>query len=108
MRSDVNPISLSCPFCDTIVVDKSALHCDKCDHWVHYSCRKLRFYALIQLKRSSRLFSCHTCVHERFENDFHELHTEIEGIIIEKNDFLLAFIMPNSPPPPPIYPPHPL
>ena len=24
--SDVNPTSLSCPFCDTIVVDKSALH----------------------------------------------------------------------------------
>ena len=33
--------SLSCPFCDTIVVDKSALHCDKCDHWVHYTCSKL-------------------------------------------------------------------
>ena len=105
--SDVNPTSLSCPFCDTIVVDKSALHCDKCDHWVHYSCSKLPPYAIIQLKKSSRLFSCHTCVHVRFKNDFPELHTEIEGIIKEKNDSLLAFIMPNSPPPP-IYPPHPL
>ena len=47
--SDVNPTSLSCPFCDTIVVDKSALHCDKCDHWVHYSCSKLPPYAIIQL-----------------------------------------------------------
>ena len=47
--SDVNPTSLSCLFCDTIVVDKSALHCDKCDHWVHYSCSKLPTYAIIQL-----------------------------------------------------------
>ena len=74
--SDVNPTSLTCPFCDTLVVDKSALHCEK----------------------SSRLFSCHTCVHERFKNDFPKLHTEIEGIIKEKNDSLLAFIMTNSPP----------
>ena len=96
--SDVNPTSLSCPFCDTIVVYKSALHCDKCGHWVHYSCSKLPAYAIIQLKQSSRLFSCHTCVHERFKNDFPELHTEIEGIIKEKNDSLLAFIMSNSPP----------
>ena len=65
---------------------------------VHYSCSKLPPYAIIQLKKSSRLFSCHTCVHERFKNDFPELHTEIEGIIKEKNDSLLAFIMPNSPP----------
>ena len=36
--------------------------------------------------------------HERFKNDFPELHTEIEGIIKEKNDSLLAFIMPTSPP----------
>ena len=44
--SDVNPTSLRCPFCDTIVVDKSALHCDHC---VHYSCSKLPPYAIIQL-----------------------------------------------------------
>ena len=75
--SDVNPTSLACPFCDTLV-DKSALHCVKYDHWVHYSCSKLTPYAIIQL------FSCHTCVHERFNNDFPELHTEIEGIIKEE------------------------
>ena len=97
--SDVNPTSLSCPFCDTIVVDKSALHCDKCDHWVHSSCSTPPPpYAIIQLKKLSRLFSCNTCVHERFKNDFLELQTGIEGIIKEKNDSLLAFIMPNSPP----------
>ena len=66
--SDVNPTSLSYPFCDTIVVDKSALHCDKCDNWVH----------------------------ERFKNDFPELHTEIGGIIKEKKYSLLAFIMPMN------------
>ena len=37
---DVNSTSLICPFCDTLV-DKCALHCDKCDHWVHYSWSKL-------------------------------------------------------------------
>ena len=46
--SDVNPTSLCSLFCDTLVVDKSALHCDKCDQWVHYSCSKLP-YAIIQL-----------------------------------------------------------
>ena len=49
VMSDVNPTSISCPFCDTIVVDKNALHCDKCDHWVHYSCIKLPPYAIIHL-----------------------------------------------------------
>ena len=49
------------------------------------------------LIKSSKLLSCHTCVYERLKNDFTELHTEIEGIIKEKNDSLLASIMPNSP-----------
>ena len=70
VMSDVNPTSVTCPFCDTLVVDKSALHCDKCDHWVHYSCSKLPPYAIIQLKKSSMLFSCHTCAYERFKDDF--------------------------------------
>ena len=96
VMSDVNPTSLSCSFCDTLVVDKSALHCDKCDQWVHYSFSNPPPYAIIQLKKSSRVFLCHTCIHERFKNDFPELHTEIEGIIKEKYILLLAFIMPNS------------
>ena len=101
--SDVNPSSLTCPFCDTLVVDKSALHCDKCDYWVHYSCSKLPPYAIIQLKKSSRLFSCHTCVHKRFKDDFPELHTEIEGIIKEKMINSSCQTLPT-----PMYPPHPL
>ena len=40
------------------------------------------------------------CAHERFKNDLPELHTEFDRIIKEKNDSLLAFIMPNYPPPP--------
>ena len=55
---------------------------------------------LFNFKKSSMLFSCHTCVHERFKDDVPELHTEIEGIIKEKND---SFIMPNTNPVPENY-----
>ena len=73
VMSDVNPISLTCPFCDTLVVNKSALHCDKCDHWVYY---KLPLMQLFNFKIS--------CVDEQFKDEFPELHTEIEGIIFKK------------------------
>ena len=82
----------NCPFCDTSV-DKFALQCDMCHYWVHYSCTNLPPYAIIQLSKSTRLFSCLTCVHERFKNDFPELHTQIEGAIKSQNDALHLPVM---------------
>ena len=77
----------NCPFCDT-TVDKLALQCDMFNYWVHYSCTNLPPYVIIQLSKSTSLFSCLTCVHERFKNDFPELHTQIEGAIKSQNDAL--------------------
>ena len=82
----------NCPFCDTSVY-KFALQCDMCHYWVHYSCTNLPPYAIIQLSKSTRLFSCLTCVHERFKNDFPELHTQIEGAIKSQNDALHLPVM---------------
>ena len=82
----------NCPFCDTYV-DKFALQCDMCHYWVHYSCTNLPPYAIIQLSKSTRLFSCLTCVHERFKIDFPELHTQVEGAIKSQNDALHLPVM---------------
>ena len=75
------------PLCNTYV-DKFELQCDMCHYWVHYSCTNLPPYAIKQLSKSTRLLSYLTCVHERYKNDFPELHTEIEGAIKFQNDAL--------------------
>ena len=102
----------NCPFCDTSIY-KFALQCDTCHYWVYYSCTNLPPYAIIQLRKSARLFSCLTCVHERLKNDFPELHTEIEGAIKSQNDAIPLPVMSEisltpieaaSPPPQPHHP----
>ena len=63
----------SYPYCD-IVVDQHGLQCDKCCLWIHYSCTKLQPYMIIQLLKSNKLFTCHSCVHAQFISNFLEVH----------------------------------
>ena len=71
-------------------------------------------YTIIQLSKSTRLFSCLTCVHERFKNDFPELHTQIEGAIKSQNNALnmpamsVVAVTPIEDAHPPPQAPHPL
>ena len=82
----------NCPFSDTSV-DKIALQCDMCHYWKHYSCTNLPPYAIIQLSKTTRLFSCLTRIHKRFKNYSPELHTQIEGAIKSQNDALHLPVM---------------
>ena len=70
-----------CPICkDT--VDKNCLQCDKCKDWIHYRCSKLPAYLIIQLSKSTRVFTCHSCVKSKYPLAFEKLHDDIEKIIM--------------------------
>ena len=82
-------MSNNCPFC-VYPVDKCCLQCDKCDEWIHYSCSKLPAYMLVQLSKSNRAFTCHTCVKSKFHLVFNQLHEEIEEIISKQDGQLIS------------------
>ena len=82
-------MSNNCPFC-VYPVDKCCLQCDKCDEWIHYSCSKLPAYMLVQLSKSNRAFTCHTCVKSKFPLVFNQLHEEIEEIISKQDGQLIS------------------
>ena len=97
----------NCPYCDSEVV-QDGLKCDTCASWVHYSCSNLPPYMIILLSKSTRAFSCHLCVHNRYKNQFPALHTDIESIIKAHKDSIEVNVAPSSPsddtlvqPPPP-------
>lgn len=104
-------MSNNCPFCDS-AVDQYGLQCDKCASWVHYSCTKLPPYMIIQLSKSKRVFSCHSCVHAKYLTDFPELHTKIESVIKAHSESLISNLdiddtPTTNPLPPPTPPPLP-
>ena len=74
----------NCPCCDA-AADTFVLECEKCKKWIHFACSKLPPYMLIQFGKSTRAYSCSTCVHERFMMDFPALHDTYEEAIIKQN-----------------------
>ena len=68
----------NCPWCDA-AADEYVLKCEK---WIRFACSKLPAYMLVQFDRSSRVYSCLTCVHERFMNEFPKLHNIFEDVIL--------------------------
>ena len=76
-----------CPYCSTEVV-QHGLQCDKCESWIHYACTNLPPYMIIALSKSNRLYSCISCVHKKYSDDFPAQHTLIEKLI---NDLKESF-----------------
>ena len=70
-----------CPICN-VTVDKSCLQCDKCKDWIHYRCLKLPAYVIIQSAKSTRVFSCPSCVKSKYPLAFQKHHDDIEKIIM--------------------------
>ena len=65
-----------CPLCDSVVDN---LQCDRCKDWIHYRCSKLPEYMIIQLSKSTRAFTCNSCVQIKLPLIFDKLHDEING-----------------------------
>ena len=90
-------MSNHCPFC-VYPVDKCCLQCDE---WIHYSCSKLPAYMLVQLSKSNRAFTCHTCVKSKFPLVLNELHEEIiskqDGQLISPTTCDVQPLIPLSP-----------
>ena len=85
----------NCPCCDA-AADEYVLECDKCKKWIHFACFKLPAYMLVQFDRSSRVYSCLTCVHERFMNEFPKLHDTFEEVISKQNKSLRSMTADTS------------
>ena len=85
-----------CPICN-ITVDNSCLQCDKCNDWMHYSCSKLPTYLIIQLSKSTRVFTCHSCVKSKYPLAFQKLHDDIEKIIMSPVNQSSSPIKPTTP-----------
>ena len=51
---------------------------------------------LVQFDRSSRFYSCLTCVHERFMNEFPKLHDTFEEVISKQNKTLRSMTADTS------------
>ena len=85
----------NCPCCDA-AADEYVLECDKCKKWIHFACSKLPAYMLVQFDRSSRVYSCLTCVHERFMNEFPKLHDTFEEVISKQNKTLRSMTADTS------------
>ena len=85
----------NCPCCDA-AADEYVLECDKCKKWIHFACSKLPAYMLVQFDRSSRFYSCLTCVHERFMNEFPKLHDTFEEVISKQNKTLRSMTADTS------------
>ena len=85
----------------------------KCKQWIHFACSKLPPGMLIQFRKSSKAYSCSTCVHERFTIDFTGLHDTYEEVIIKQNITLRTGVtadfssQTDHPPPPPTEEPDP-
>ena len=77
----------NCPCCD-VAAGEYVLECEKCKKWIHFACSKLPAYMLVQFDRSSRVYSCLTCVHEKFMNEFPKLHDTFEEVIFKQNKTL--------------------
>ena len=73
-----------CPYCD-LSAEEYCIQCDKCMKWIHYACSNLPVYTVIQLHKSSRLFSCSSCVHERFIGTYTDLYDKFNKIIQAQN-----------------------
>ena len=86
----------SCPICRDIV-DKNCLQCDKCKNWIHYRCSKLPAYLIIQLSKSTRVFTCHSCVKSKYPLAFQKLHDDIEKIIMSPINQSVSPIKPSTP-----------
>ena len=84
----------NCPCCDA-AADDFVLECEKCKRWIHSACSKLPVYMLIQFHKSTRSYSCLTCVHERFVTDFPALHATFQEVTI-KQDKTLRFVTADS------------
>ena len=85
-----------CPICrDT--VDKNCLQCDKCKDWIHYRCSKVPAYLIIQLSKSTRVFTCHSCVKSKYPLAFEKLHDDIEKIIMSPVNQSSSPIKPTGP-----------
>ena len=86
--SNFDPImSKPCPYCSTEVVEHG-LQCDKCESWIHYACINIPPYMIISLSKSKRVYSCISCVHKKYSEDFPAQHTLIEKVI---NDLKESF-----------------
>ena len=73
-----------CPYCD-LSAKEYCIQCDKCQKWIHYACSNLPVYTVIQLHKSSRLFSCSSCVHQRFIDTYTGLYDKFTKIIQAQN-----------------------
>ena len=69
-----------CPLCDS-VDDNHCLQCVKCNDWIHYGCSKFPPYMIIQLSKSTRAFTCNSCVKTKFPLVFDKLYAEINETI---------------------------
>ena len=79
--SNFDPImSKPCSYCYTEVVEHG-LQCDKYESWIHYACTNLPPYMIISLSKSKRVYSCISCVHKKYSEDFPTQHTLIEKVI---------------------------
>ena len=73
-----------CPYCD-LSAEEYCIECDRCKKWIHYACSNLPVYTVIQLHKSSRLFSCSSCVHQRFIGTYTDLYDKFNKIIQAQN-----------------------
>ena len=74
----------SCPYCD-LSAEEYCIECDRCKEGIHYACSNLPIYTVIQLHKSTRLFSCSSCVHQRFITTYTGLYDRFNKIIQAQN-----------------------
>ena len=85
-----------CPICSDNV-DKNCLQCDKCNDWIHYRCSNLPAYFIIQLSKSKRVFTCHSCVKLKYPLACPKLHDDIVKIIMSPVNLSSSPIKPTTP-----------
>ena len=89
-------------------VYKNCLKCDKCNDWIHYRCSNLPAYFIIQLSKSKRVFTCHSCVKLKCPLAFPKLHDDIVKIIMSPVNLPSSPLTPSAPASPPLLPSAPL
>ena len=98
-----------CPICSD-TVDKNCLQCDKCNDWIHYRCSNLPAYFIIQLSKSKRVYTCHSCVKLKYPLAFPKLHDDIVKIIMSPVNLSSSpikpttLLTPSAPASPPLLP----
>lgn len=71
-----------------MTLSAAGIECDQCHDYVHYSCTNLPVYQIIQFKKSSRQFTCLSCVHSKFKESFVPLANDIQKAIQDHKSLL--------------------